>query len=73
MSEARHADAETIAHIIDLRRRLALAEEQRDNALDGVWAIRRKYLEALAEIREIKADTLVKPRLDKDTDLGENK
>jgi hypothetical protein len=45
----RHADSATIDHIIDLRKRLAVAEEklmdanrQRDNALDMVMSLHKQ-------------------------------
>lgn len=42
----RHADAITIDYLIDLRKKLAEAERQRENALDAVVALRAKILEA---------------------------
>ena len=41
----RHADPETLDHIIDLRKKLAEAERQRDNALDKVMSMQRKITE----------------------------
>lgn len=38
----RHADPETLDHIIDLRKKLAEAERQRDNALDKVMSMQKK-------------------------------
>ena len=38
----RHADLYTLDHIIDLRKRLAEAERQRDNALDKVVSMQKK-------------------------------
>jgi hypothetical protein len=38
----RHADDITLDHIIDLRKRLAEAERQRDNALDIITTLHRK-------------------------------
>ena len=44
----RHADPETMDHIIDLRKRLAEAERQRDNALDKVVSMQKKVSEMKA-------------------------
>ena len=53
MAETRHADDTTIGHIIDLRKRLAEAERQRDNALDHLHQIRMEKIRRRAsEIRE---------------------
>jgi len=41
----RHADPETLDHIIDLRKKLAEAERQRDNALDKVMSMQKKITE----------------------------
>ena len=41
----RHADPETMDHIIDLRKRLVEAERQRDNALDKVVSMQKKVSE----------------------------
>ena len=41
----RHADLDTLDHIIDLRKRLAEAERQRDNALDKVVSMQKKITE----------------------------
>jgi hypothetical protein len=41
----RHADSDTLDHIIDLRKRLAEAERQRDNALDKVVSMQKKITE----------------------------
>lgn len=46
--EDRHADTVTLDHVIDLRKRLAEAERQRENALDMCMAL-RKELESLRE------------------------
>ena len=43
----RHADPETLDHIIELQKKLAEAEGQRDNALNGVDALRVKLVKAL--------------------------
>ena len=37
----RHADPETLDHIIELRNKLAEAERQRDNALDRCMALEK--------------------------------
>ena len=42
---SRHADPETLDHIIDLRQKLAEAERQRDNALDKVMSMQKKITE----------------------------
>lgn len=50
MAEERHADPVTLDHIIDLRKQLAEAERQRDNALNYLKSLnedRRELLEAL--------------------------
>ena len=53
MAETRHADDTTIGHIIDLRKRLAEAERQRDNALDHLHQIRMEKIRRRAlELRE---------------------
>ena len=41
----RHADLDTLDHIIDLRKRLVEAERQRDNALDKVMSMQKKITE----------------------------
>lgn len=41
MAAARYADMETVEHIIDLRKKLAEAEMQRDNALSMVNPMRK--------------------------------
>lgn len=46
--EDRHADTVTLDHVIELRKRLAEAERQRENALDMCMAL-RKELESLRE------------------------
>lgn len=50
MAEERHADPVTLDYIIDLRKQLAEAERQRDNALNYLKSLnedRRELLEAL--------------------------
>jgi hypothetical protein len=44
----RYADPETMDHIIDLRKKLAEAERQRDNALDKVVSMQKKISEMKA-------------------------
>jgi hypothetical protein len=51
MEKKRYCDPITMDHIIELRKRLAEAERQRDNALDRcvaldkmVWDLRKKLL-----------------------------
>ena len=46
--EDRHADTVTLDHLIDLRKKLAEAERQRENALDTCMALRK-------EIEELKS------------------
>ena len=41
----RHADPETLDHIIELRKKLEEAERQRDNALDKVMSMQKKITE----------------------------
>jgi len=48
----RYADSETIDHIIDLRRRLAEAEHQRDNALAFVSKMRKLNIHELQNLAE---------------------
>ena len=48
----RYADSETIDHIIDLRRRLAEAERQRDNALAFVSKMRKLNIHELQNLAE---------------------
>ena len=40
--EGRHADSETMDHIITLRKRVEIAEHQMNNALDGFMHMKRK-------------------------------
>jgi len=42
---SRHADPETLDHIIELRKKLEEAERQRDNALDKVMSMQKKITE----------------------------
>ena len=51
----RHADALTIDHIIELRKRLAEAERQRDNALNACMGL-RKQIDALQRTLEKYGD-----------------
>ena len=44
----RHAYLDTLDHIVDLRKRLAEAERQRDNALDKVVSMQKKVSEMKA-------------------------
>lgn len=53
MAKERHADPETINYIIDLRKRLAEAERQRDHALDRVMGLRDENLELRLQIVRI--------------------
>ena len=61
--EDRHADNETVDHIIALRKMLALAEQQRDNALDAALAAMHKervFRYALNEIQAASKDDDIK-------------
>ena len=61
--EERHADNETLNHIIALRKMLAMAEQQRDNALDAAVAAihkERVFRYALNEIQAASTDDLIK-------------
>jgi hypothetical protein len=40
--EDRHADTVTLEHVIELRKRLAEVEGQRDNALDMVMSLKKE-------------------------------
>jgi len=40
--EDRHADTVTLDHLIELRKRLAEVERQRDNALDMVMSLKKE-------------------------------
>ena len=51
----RHADDLTIEHIIELRKQLAEAERQRDNATDVAVKIRKALLEIYWEVDDKKA------------------
>lgn len=52
MAKKRHADDTTIGHIIDLRKRLAEAERQRDNALDHMKALNEERQELRKQIQK---------------------
>ena len=51
----RHADDLTIEHIIELRKQLAEAERQRDNALNACMAL-RKQIDSLQRALEKYGD-----------------
>ena len=51
----RHADDLTIKHIIELRKQLAEAERQRDNALNACMAL-RKQIDSLQRALEKYGD-----------------
>jgi hypothetical protein len=53
MAASRHCDDETMAHVIDLRKRLSDAETQRDNALDVVVALRRENSKLIRIVQEV--------------------
>lgn len=55
MSVSRHADPETLDHLILLQKKLAKAERQCENALDHMIAVIRKnqqYKEQIVRLRE---------------------
>lgn len=52
-SYARYADMETVDHLIDLRKRLADAERQRDNALEVVMDLRRENLRLIKMVDHV--------------------
>lgn len=57
----RHADELTVDHLIELRKQLAEAERQRDNAMDALMQLRMEnYLlkEKLEELKNEKARAL---------------
>ena len=50
----RHADDITIAHVVELRKKLADAERHRDNALEGLMALKKErdqFRDALINIQ----------------------
>ena len=49
----RHADPITLDHIIELRKKLAIAEQQRDNALAVATRLQREKDRLIAEIKSI--------------------
>jgi len=49
----RHADPITLDHIIELRKKLAIAEAQRDNALAVATRLQREKDRLIAEIKSI--------------------
>ena len=52
-SRERYADMETVDHLIDLRKRLADAEMQRDNALEVVMDLRRENLRLIKMVDHV--------------------
>lgn len=52
-SRERYADMETMDHLIDLRKRLADAEMQRDNALEVVMDLRRENLRLIKMVDHV--------------------
>lgn len=61
--EERHADNETIEHIIALRKQLEIAERQMHNAMDAAISAMHKeriFRYALNEIHAASADDLIK-------------
>jgi len=52
MAEGRHADPETLNYIIDLRKKLAEAERQRDNALSYLKALNDERRELIKKLKE---------------------
>ena len=53
---ARYADMETMDHLIDLRKRLADAERQRENALDMLMLLRREHERLMQQISELSGN-----------------
>lgn len=53
---ARYADMETMDHLIDLRKRLADAERQRENALDMLMILRREHERLMQQISELSGN-----------------
>lgn len=53
---ARYADMETMDHLIDLRKRLADAERQRENALDMLMDLRREHDKLMQQISELSGN-----------------
>lgn len=49
----RHCDSVTMDHIVELRKRLAIVERQRDNALSVVNDLRRENFLLRGEFKEI--------------------
>ena len=52
-SRKRYADMETMDHLIDLRKRLADAEMQRDNALTVLMDLRRENLRLIKMVDHV--------------------
>jgi len=52
-SRERYADMETMDHLIDLRKRLADAEQQRDNALEVVMDLRRENMRLIKMVDHV--------------------
>lgn len=52
-SRERYADMETMDHLIDLRKRLADAERQRDNALTVLMDLRRENLRLIKMVDHV--------------------
>lgn len=52
-SRERYADMETMDHLIDLRKRLADAEMQRDNALTVLMDLRRENLRLIKMVDHV--------------------
>ena len=52
-SRERYADMETVDHLIDLRKRLADAEMQRDNALTVLMDLRRENLRLIKMVDHV--------------------
>ena len=52
-SRERYADMETMDHLIDLRKRLADVEMQRDNALEVVMDLRRENLRLIKMVDHV--------------------
>ena len=52
-SRERYADMETMDHLTDLRKRLADAEKQRDNALEVVMDLRRENMRLIKMVDHV--------------------
>lgn len=67
--EERHADTVTLDHVIDLRKRLAEAERQRDNALDVVMTLRKGLVDVYYGTDEVETHKIAARALNKGEDV----